>query len=85
MEHNRPVLPQDRESLVLLHQHIAKLVVTPVFLNGQARMALAILEENEAGSYLRVIGFLLNPGDETVDKLGNPSYFTPPSPAGTSN
>jgi hypothetical protein len=79
MEHNRPVTEQDRESLALVNRCAGSIVLTPVFLNGVPRQALAIVLQNEGGIYLRLLGVLLDSNDLTLDKLGNPASFTPPA------
>lgn len=78
MAHNRPISAQDHSALLLIQQNVGRVVLTPVFLNGEARQAFAIVEENEAGIYLRILGVALNPGDTVQDKLGQPGSFTPP-------
>lgn len=78
MEHNRPVSQQDHEILVLLQRSVGRVVLTAVFHNGEPRQAFAILEENEEGIYLRIIGIALNPSDITQDKLGHAAAFHPP-------
>jgi len=79
MKHNRPVTENDRELLIRLQAGAKEVVLTPVFHNGEARQAFAILEENEAGVYLRLLGVALNPTDSTLDKLGHAAAFHPPT------
>lgn len=79
MDHKRPVTVNDHEILVLIQQNVGQVVLTPVFHNGEARQALALVMQNETGVFLRILGITLNPGDVTQDKLGQPAAFTPPT------
>jgi hypothetical protein len=78
MDHKRPVNSNDREILLLLHSSPGQLVLAPVFLNGEARQAFAIMCENESGVFLRILGVALNSSDTMQDQLGQAAMFTPP-------
>ena len=78
MDHNRPISHSDHEVLILLRERIGDVVLTPIFHNGEARQAIAIVCQNETGIYLRILGVTLNPGDDSQDKLGQSAAFLPP-------
>ena len=82
MEHTRLPTLIEQESLVLANKGDGKVVLTPIFFNGQARMALAYMLQAPNGSpYLRVLGVCLEPGDVLADKGGNPaSQIAPTAP-----
>lgn len=78
MDHNRPVSKHDHDTLVLIQANVGNVVIAPVFFNGEARQALALVMQNEAGIYLRILGIAINPSDQIQDKLGAPADFSPP-------
>lgn len=78
MDHKRTITPHDHETLVLIQSNVGSVVLTPVFHNGEARQALALVMQNETGVFLRILGITINPSDVIQDKLGQPAAFTPP-------
>lgn len=78
MDHNRPISPHDREVLILLQKCQGHVVLTPVFLNGESRLAIAIFGESPGGSYVRILGFVTNPTDVIQDSEGQVATPSPP-------
>lgn len=76
-------VPTERELAVLhaIHQMTDRVVLVPVYINGQPRIALALLSKSETGQpYVQVLANLLQPTDEVLDSRGCPGYNkTPPA------
>lgn len=84
-EKKRPVnelAPTEREFFVLhaVRHFSDRIVLMPVVVNGEPRIALALLCQNSDGElYLRVLANLLQPSDEVLDTEGCTGYNkTPP-------
>jgi hypothetical protein len=74
MAYSRLPSMQDRESLVLANRGDGRVVLAPVYLNGQERMALAYMEQTPQGApYLRIIGVCIDEGDRLTNKDGTPA------------
>lgn len=75
-------LPTERDiaALQVVHRMTDRLVLAPVFINGEPRIALALLSRNEDGAaVLQVIANLVQPTDVVLDSRGCPGYNkTPP-------
>lgn len=79
MAHTRLPNLQDREALVLANKGDGRIVLAPVYLNGQERFALAHLEQTPQGAtYLRILGVCIDSSDTLTDKDGIPAGLTPP-------
>ena len=75
------LVPTDRDIGVLqaVHRMTDRVVLMPVILNGQPRIALALLcQNNDGAQYAQVLAVLVQPTDVVLDSQGHAGYNNSP-------
>lgn len=81
-KHTRKPTPTELGVLQIVHDATDRVVLTPVFVNGEERFALAVVCKTPADGqlYLRILAHLPLPSDVVLDACGLPGYSKlPPS------
>lgn len=84
-QHRRPPTINEQDILRLVHVASDRVALMPVFFNGEQRFALVLIEENEAGKYVRLLAVLTLPEDQVLNSQGVAGSFTPPVPQASLN
>lgn len=72
--------PWDLSVLQVVHRMSDRIVLAPVYVNGEPKLALALLcQSPDGGVFIQVLAILVQPTDVVLDSRGAPGYNkTPP-------